>query len=168
MFNKLHGNKKRKMPFWNYLVKKSRKNDFVCQKLTSFHYMAIASAFSQISLRIVHKKMPDIYLSETFFRIWLSLLLLELRRHQMLQTRWNILQLHKTGLRFVIFHQTSCRLLKCLGSASLQVIAFDGTVEPLSSGLALTYPSLCRYWILILSNLVSSMSPLAIIKFSFY
>ena len=75
------------MPFWNYLVKKSRKNDFVCQKLTSFHYMAIASAFSQISLRIVHKKMPDIYLSKTFFRIWLSLLIFELHRHQWLQKR---------------------------------------------------------------------------------
>ena len=35
--------------------------------------------------------MADIYLSETFFRIWLSLLLFELRHHQMLQTRWIIL-----------------------------------------------------------------------------
>ena len=35
--------------------------------------------------------MPDVYLSETFFKIWLSLLLLELRHHQMLQTRWIIL-----------------------------------------------------------------------------
>ena len=43
------------------------------------------------SLRIIHKKMADIYLSETFFRIWLSLLLFELRHHQMLQTRWIIL-----------------------------------------------------------------------------
>ena len=36
--------------------------------LTLFHYLPIASDFSQKSLRIVYRKMPDIYLSETFFQ----------------------------------------------------------------------------------------------------
>ena len=72
-------------------MEKSRKSGFFCQKLTNFHCMPILWDFSQKSRRIVYEKMPDNHLSETFFKIWLSSLLLELRRHEMLQTRWNIL-----------------------------------------------------------------------------
>ena len=57
-----------KNAFLAVFYEKIRKVAFFCQKLTLFHYLPEASDFSQKSLRIVYKKMPDIYFSKFFFQ----------------------------------------------------------------------------------------------------
>ena len=68
-------------------MKKNGKKRFFLQNSTSFAFMSMVSDFLQKSLRTVHEKMPHSHLQETIFRFELSLLLFELYRHEMLQTR---------------------------------------------------------------------------------
>ena len=49
--------------------------------------------------------MPNHHLSETFFRIELSLLLFELCRHEMLQLRWIILYMKFSNIVTIIMRQ---------------------------------------------------------------
>ena len=58
--------------------------------------------FFQKVLRILNYKMLEHYLSETFYKIELSLLLFELCRHEMLQSRWNILYLEQKYIGKII------------------------------------------------------------------
>ena len=68
--------KREKWPFCIIFWEKSGKICvFFCKNYINAVYILIASDFDQISLKIAHKKLQYIHLSETFFRKLLSLLL---------------------------------------------------------------------------------------------